>query len=132
MARKSKKPHNRREYEQKKAIEKAINRQTDKNLPIAQWSLETLMSVASDRGYRSESSLSLAISREFGIPFRSAEHIIKTGRMTWGQVACLGSFLEMTPKEFCDTFLHGYFIETTQGTFQAHVDSYAPLLQKPK
>ena len=104
----------------------------NKNLPIAQWSLETLLVIASDRGYRSEAALADAISKELGIPFKSVKRFLETGRMTWGQVVCLGAFLEMTPKEFCDTFLHGFFQETSEGTFRGRVESYAPLLQQPK
>ena len=33
------------------------------------------------------------------------------GRFTWGQVLVLGAWLQMTPKEFCDIFLSGYFTE---------------------
>lgn len=100
-------------------------------LPIPQWSKETLMMVASDRGYRTEQALIYAVSIELGCTMYSAKRIIETGRMTWGQVMVIGAMLEMTPREFCDTFMHGYFKESSVGTFYAQVDDPVPLLQQP-
>ena len=123
---------NRHDYERNKAIEQAVAKEFDYNLPIPQWDKAVMLSIARDRGYRTESALVYAMHEAFGLPYNSVKHLIDTGRMTWGHVLCIGAFLEMTPREFCDTFLHDFFKEVNTNVFRAHVDEYKPLLQRPK
>lgn len=120
-----------RRYTARKNRERAERVALANLLPIEQWDKRTLMKIASDRGYRSEQAVVYAVSSEFGCTMATAKRILDTGRMTWGQVIVMGSMFEMTPREFCDTFLSGYFKETTVGTFVAAIDDPVPLLQKP-
>lgn len=120
-----------RRYTARKNRERAERVALANLLPIEQWSKETLMKIASDRGYRSEQAVVYALSSELGCTMTTAKKMIETGRMTWGQVMVIGAMFEMTPREFCDTFMHGYFKETAVGTFIAIIDDPVPLLQKP-
>lgn len=120
-----------RRYTARKNRERAERVALANLLPIEQWSKETLMKIASDRGYRSEQAVVYALSSELGCTMATAKKMLETGRMTWGQVMVIGAMFEMTPREFCDTFMRGYFKETTVGTFVATLDDPVPLLQKP-
>ena len=80
------------------------------------------MLIASDRGYQTEGALIADITKELVLDRTSAKLLVDKGRFTWGQVLCLGAMLDMTPKEFCDTFLADYFVET-HGEYRAAFDN---------
>lgn len=86
------------------------------------WDKEKFLLIASDRGYQTDSAIIQAVSEELRLDRTKARLIIDNGRFTWGQVLCLGGLLEMTPKEFCDTFLVGYFVEQF-GEYRANCDN---------
>lgn len=95
------------------------------------WDRDKFDLIASDRGYQTEEMILSAISEELRMSRTNARLAIQSGRFTWGQVLCLGAMLEMTPKEFCDTFLAGYFVER-YGEYRAeheHLDK-AQLLKR--
>lgn len=78
--------------------------------------------VARDRGYLTEEGIVYAVSKELGLKRPAALRLIEKGKFSWGQVMCLGAMFEMTPKEFCDIFLAGYFVEK-YGEFRASYDN---------
>lgn len=84
------------------------------------WDRDKFMIVARDRGYRTEESIVYAIGKDLNLDRQRAMLLFKTGKFTWGQVLCVGALLEMTPKEFCDIFMSGYFVES----FGNYVASY--------
>lgn len=86
------------------------------------WDKEKFLLVASDRGYQTDSAIIQAVSEELRLDRTRAKLIVDNGRFTWGQVLCLGAMLEMTPKEFCDIFLVGYFVDQF-GEYRASVDN---------
>ena len=86
------------------------------------WDREKFMLVARDRGYLTEASVLHAVSKELLLNRERAKLILSTGKFTWGQVMCLGAMLKMTPKEFCDIFLAGYFVDY-YGQFVASYDN---------
>lgn len=74
------------------------------------WDRDRFLLIAEDRGYQTEESVTFAVAEMLNFTAERAKQLLKSGRFTWGQVLVLGSEFEMTPKEFCDTFLAGYFI----------------------
>lgn len=86
------------------------------------WDKERFLLIAADRGYQTESALVADIAKELVLDRSGVRVLMEKGRFTWGQVLCLGAMFEMTPKEFCDTFLAGYFVEM-QGEFRAAYDN---------
>ena len=76
------------------------------------WDIDKFKLIARDRGYQTDEAIIYAIGEEVGLDRIRAKTLYETGRFTWGQVMCLGAMFEMTPKEFCDTFLSGYFVDT--------------------
>ena len=119
----------RQENEAKRKAVIAENRRVDKlkhymeydGLYVS-WSRERFMLIAQDRGYQTEEAIIQDVGRELNFDLAKAKLIIDKGRFTWGQVLCLGAMLEMTPKEFCDVFLAGYFIEQ-HGEFRANYEN---------
>lgn len=82
------------------------------------WDKEKFMLVARDRGYLTEQSIIYAVEKELAITRSLSKVLLEKGKFTWGQVMCIGAMLRMTPKEFCDIFLSGYFVEY-YGQFEA-------------
>lgn len=91
-----------RENEQVAAAKEGIN---------LQWDKEKFLLVTRDRGYRTEEATAYAVKEELGVSYEKAKVMVNGGRFTWGQVMLLGAKFEMTPKEFCDIFMAGYFLE---------------------
>lgn len=75
------------------------------------WDRDKFILVARDRGYLTEQSVIHAVSEELLVTRAVARVLLDGGKYTWGQVMCLGAMLQMTPREFCDIFLSGYFKE---------------------
>lgn len=99
--------------------------------PIITWDAERLMDVARDRGYFTDYAVTAAVSEALNVTLRGAEKMLKLGKLTWGQCMVIGSVFEMTPKEFCDVFMSGYFVEVADGVFKAHVEDTETLLDAP-
>lgn len=99
--------------------------------PIITWDVDKLMSVARDRGYFTEIGIASIISEALNITITSANALIKTGKLSWGQCMVIGAVFEMTPKEFCDVFMSGYFQEVADGVYRAKVDDYDTMLDAP-
>lgn len=99
--------------------------------PVAQWDRAIFNKIASDRGYRTKAAISYAVSQELELPLRTAQVLIKTGRMTWGQCLLIGALFEMTPKEFADCFMKDYFKEVRDGEYIAYVEDKTSLRSPP-
>lgn len=99
---------------------------------LVSWDKERFLLIAADRGYQTEEAIIQDVGKELNLDRVRAERIVNSGRFTWGQVLCLGAMLQVTPKEFCDTFLAGYFTEE-YGDYRATYDniSRAELLRTP-
>ena len=105
---------------------------TERDGFLISWDKERFLSIAADRGYQTQEALIQDVGKELNLDKVRAERLINCGRFTWGQVLCLGAMLQVTPKEFCDTFLNGYFVDR-YGDFRADYDniSRAELLRTP-
>ena len=99
--------------------------------PILTWDMDKLMQVAGDRGYFTQLAVTAAIAETLKISVSGADKMLQSGKMSWGQCMIIGSIFEMTPKEFCDIFMSGYFKEVADGVFRAQVDDIETLLDAP-
>lgn len=98
------------------------------------WDRDTFFLVATDRGYQTEEAVVSMVGKELRLDRFRAKLSLEDGKFTWGQVLVLGAFMEMTPKEFCDTFLAGYFQEAF-GEYRAdyeHINKEALLKRARK
>lgn len=85
------------------------------------WDKEKFLLIAADRGYLSERSAVYAVSVAIDVTYSQARTLLRRGRFKWEQILVIGAKFEMTPKEFCDCFLSGYFSENASGHFRAHL-----------
>lgn len=99
-----------------------LSRAIERDSLAISWDREKFFLIAADRGYQTESALIQDVAKELVLDRSAAKLLVDKGRFTWGQVLCLGVMLEMTPKEFCDTFLTGYFTEQL-GEYRASYDN---------
>lgn len=102
-----------------------------RSVAIENWNLDKLRTIAKSRGYYTDTTLFAAVADEFKITVSGAKRLLQSGQLTWGQTVVLGAFLEMTPAEFCDTFLAGYFKEVVDGKWIAYVENKDELLGEP-
>lgn len=90
------------------------------------------MKIARDRGYFTIKTLAYNLALEMDASASSIEHLIRSGKLRWEHILFFGDFFEMTPKEFCDTFLHGYFQENAQGHYVAKFQNAKMLLDRKR
>ena len=106
------------------------NKAMERMQAISEWDYDRLKKIAADRGWYGEPSISGYVAQELRITVSSAQRLLKSGKMSWGQAVVIGAAFEMTPAEFCDCFLHGYFREEVDGKWIAVVDNKEALLAK--
>lgn len=99
--------------------------------PIITWDMEKLMQVTRDRGYFTELAVTASVAEALNISIGGADKLLQSGRMSWGQCMAIGAIFEMTPKEFCDVFMSGYFVEVADGVYRAKADDVESLLDAP-
>lgn len=114
-----------------KADDKKPMRVMKRMQPIITWDVERLMMIARDRGFFTEVAVVATIAETLNITIVGASNLLKCGKLSWGQCIVIGSLFEMTPKEFCDVFLSGYFREVADGVYKAHVEDTEALLDRP-
>ena len=88
-----------------------LSRAIERDSMYVSWDRDRFMLIASDRGYQTEEALIGDIAKELNIDRSGVRLLMDKGRFTWGQVLVLGAMFDMTPKEFCDIFLAGYFVD---------------------
>lgn len=103
-------------------IRDQINKQAEREGNFVHWDKDKFLLIANDRGYQTEELVTTVVSRELNMTRTRAKILLDNGRFTWGQILVLGGFFEMTPKEFCDTFLAGYFVDT-HGDYRANYEN---------
>ena len=86
---------------------------------VPTYNRKAFISIARDRGYMSDISLCYHMGKLLGCSQSTAQNMIRQGAFGVSAILAISAWLEMTPKEFCDTWLHGYFQEDAQGHFHA-------------
>lgn len=99
-----------------------LSRTIERDSMYVTWDKERFLLIASDRGYQTENALVADIAKELNLDRSAVRLLMEKGRFTWGQVIVLGAMFEMTPKEFCDTFLAGYFVNRN-GIYRASCEN---------
>lgn len=87
------------------------------------WDREKFMLVAKDRGYYTDHAITSLISRTCKLSIRQVDVLLESGRWSLGQALIIGAEFQMTPKEFAEVFMHGYFKEVSDGHFEASKDN---------
>lgn len=99
-----------------------LSRAIERDSLYVTWDKERFLLIATDRGYQTEGALIADIAKALRIDRSGARLLVEKGRWTWGQVVVLGALFEMTPREFCDTFLAGYFVNQN-GVYRASCEN---------
>lgn len=100
--------------------------------PLPNWNEELFLHLCKDRGYYHRNTIVYYLAKEMGIDRNRVNKMVSTGKFRWEQILFIGDYLQMTPKEFCDIFLSGYFQENPQGRFVCHLDNPKEILARPK
>lgn len=95
------------------------------------YSKETLLKVAKDRGYMTKRSVANALSMLLFTSVGIADRKITKGNFTKEECEAIGSFFEMTMKEYYDTFMNGLFVINREGHYICHVPSVTEHLNPP-
>lgn len=97
------------------------------------YSQEKLMQMAKHRGYFTTHAIARTLSQNTGLSVATWENKLSSGHLSREEMIVIAAWFEMTPKEFCDVFLHGLFAENDLGHFEAHIDCSAyAFLHPPK
>lgn len=96
------------------------------------YSSEKLIQVTRHRGYYNIRAVAQALSQNTDKSLATWRTKIGSGNFSREEMIFIASYFEMTPKEFCDVFLHGLFNENELGHFVAHVESPQELFEKRK
>ena len=99
--------------------------------PVVQWDVTKLEQIARDRGFYTRAALVAVIAERLDTTINCVSHLLNIGKLSWSQCILIGALFEMTPKEFCDVFLSGYFREVADGVFRAYVEDPTALLDAP-
>lgn len=91
-----------------------------------------LMEAVRDRGYVTERAVCDALAPIFGISSKSMESRLRHGTLNKEECEVIGSYFEMTMKEYYDVFMSGLFIEDNEGHYVCHVDDLKAHLVKEK
>lgn len=62
------------------------------------------------------------IATELGSNMVQAKYMYENGCFTWLQIMLIGACLQLTPTEFAECFMSGYFKEIGNGLYQATYD----------
>lgn len=94
---------------------------------LSTFNLESLRRIGYDRGYITNLTLEAAIAEQLGMTVESVRVLLCNGKLKWEVIFIIADMLEMTPAEFCDTFLNGLFRETVPGKWTAVLpDNFTP------
>lgn len=86
------------------------------------WNKEEFDKVCANRGYVTDIMIRFMISNETGCDMLQARFMHENGCFTWLQIMLIGACLQLTPTEFAECFMSGYFKEIGNGLYQATYD----------
>lgn len=96
------------------------------------FSKSKLMEVAKERGYVSDNAVCFALSPVLGVSKRVVHGKLRKGSLTKEECEVIGSFFEMTMKEYYDVFMSGLFQEDSDGHYVCHIENpYVHLHSEP-
>lgn len=92
---------------------------------------DILIKIGKDRGYYTKRALVQRIGKLLRRGERqAAKRLYGYMPFTFLESFIVADFFEMTPAEYCDTFLNGLFKENERGQIVSHVDDANELLER--
>ncbi len=95
------------------------------------YSKETLLSIAKDRGYMTKRALENGLASLLSTTPGIAGRRIKDGKFTKEECEVIGSFFEMSMREYYDTFMNGLFVIDSTGRYVCHVPDVKEHMNPP-
>lgn len=86
------------------------------------WNKKAFMRVCANHGYVTPDMVQMMVSTETDCSMVQAKYMIDNGCFTWLQIMLIGAALQITPTEFAEVFMSGYFVEIGHGIYQASYD----------
>ena len=93
---------------------------------------EKLMKVAYDRGYYNLRAVGDALAPVFETTSRRMQNKIDKGKLNKEECEVIGSFFEMTMKEYYDVFMNGLFRIDSLGRYICHIDNMKEHMNPPE
>lgn len=87
------------------------------------YSRDRLMLVARHRGYMTQKAVADGIAPIFGLTSATVSNKLSSGNLTKEECEVIGSYFEMSMKEYYDVFMNGLFIEDQEGHYVCHVEN---------
>lgn len=78
---------------------------------------DKLLKVAIDRGYRSFDAIAKALARTFDASPKAVKNRLVYGNLSKEECEVIGSYFQMTMKEYYDVFMNGLFQEDMEGHY---------------
>ena len=91
-----------------------------------------LRNVAESRGYYNDRAICDGLSQVLGLASGSIRAKIRNGTFTKEECEVIGSFFEMTMKEYYDVFMYGLFQLDGVGNYRCHIDNLRDHLKPPE
>lgn len=89
------------------------------------YDFKTLQRIAMDRGYVTTRAIADALEPAFGTSTKTIMKKLEYGNLTKEQCEVIGDLFEMSPKEYYETFMRGFFKMTPNGKFICEVENPA-------
>lgn len=86
---------------------------------LTNYDYNNLKKIAYDRGFTTTQTFHAVVAEALGCSVVSVRPILTDGRMSWRVVMTIAALFEMTPAEYCDVFLKGFFQEVVDGKWVA-------------
>lgn len=83
---------------------------------------EKMLMVARDRGYTTVKAIGDALMQYFGTSSKVVQNRISSGNLSKEECEVIGSYFQMTMKEYYDVFMNGLFQENDEGHYICYVE----------
>ena len=93
---------------------------------------DKLMKVAYDRGYYNLRAVGDGLAPVFETTSKRMQNKLERGKLTKEECEVIGSFFEMTMKEYYDVFMNGLFKIDSLGRYICHIDNMKEHMNPPE
>lgn len=93
---------------------------------------DKLLKVALSRGYYNMRAVSDGLAKVFETTSKRMQNKLNGGKLTKEECEIIGSFFEMTMKEYYDVFMYGLFQPNVVGQYVCHIENVKEHMNPPE
>lgn len=93
---------------------------------------DKLIKVGINRGYYNERAICDGLASVFGMTNKKVKNRLNSGKLTKEECEVIGSYFEMTMKEYYDVFMNGLFKIDGAGNYICHIDNLKEHMNPPE